>query len=79
MHTYTTAELKAHFSDVISEVREGETVIVTYGRRKEKVAAIVPYEQLNVRAPRPLGVLEESAGYRAVDDFEMSDEELLEA
>ena len=79
MHTLTTAQLKARFSEVLDEVRDGETVVITYGRRKEKVAAIVPYDRIAPAEPRPLGVLEERASYHIGDDFEVDDEELLES
>jgi antitoxin (DNA-binding transcriptional repressor) of toxin-antitoxin stability system len=39
----TVGELKPQFSDVLAEVRAGREIVVSYGRRKEKVAVIAPY------------------------------------
>ena len=41
--TYSTYEAKARFSEVLRQVREGETVTVTY--RGEPVAEIHPIQQ----------------------------------
>ncbi len=45
MITIGVGELKPHFSDILNEVRNGEEVVISYGRRKEKVAAIIPYSK----------------------------------
>ncbi|TAL20961.1 MAG: type II toxin-antitoxin system Phd/YefM family antitoxin, partial [Nitrospirae bacterium] len=46
MQVLSIGELKSHFSAVLAQVKNGETVVVSYGRNKEKVAAIVPYSQV---------------------------------
>lgn len=77
METMTIGELKAQFSAVLDKVRAGETIVIAYGKKKEKVAAIVPYKQLKPRRERRLGVLRGIAQYRISSDFKMTDEELL--
>ena len=79
MKTLTIGELKTHFSEVLEYVKQGETVVISYGRKKEKVAALIPYGQLSLAKPRPLGLLEGRAQCRILDDFSISDEELLES
>ena len=79
MKTVTIGELKAHFSDVLERVKQGETVVISYGRKKEKVAALIPYRQLQPAKPRPLGLLEGRAQCHILDDFSISDEELMES
>lgn len=76
MQILSIGELKAQFSAVLEQVRHGETVVVSYGRNKEKVAAIVPYAQIARHADRPLGILRDKARCVIGDDFEISDEEL---
>lgn len=78
MKTLTVGELKARFADVLKEVEGGQSIAVSYGRRRRKVAAIIPYEQYTGVCERTLGVLEGKATYRIAADFSMSDEELLE-
>lgn len=80
MKTLTVAELKAHFSEVLSQMAaDGQPVAISYGRRKEKVAAIVPYKLLEEPRPRVLGPLQGRARFKLHKDFALSDEELLGA
>ncbi len=77
MKTLAVGELKAHFSEVLEEVKHGNPVAVGYGKRKTKVAVIVPYSEYRKTAKRRLGVMEGRATYRTRSDFKMSDEEFL--
>ncbi len=80
MKTMTVGELKTHFSEVLEQlVRNGEPVIISYGRKKEQVAAIVPISQLAPQQDRPLGLMQGQAECILHDDFTISDEELLGA
>jgi len=78
MKTLTVGELKARFADVLKEVGGGQAIAVSYGRRRRKVAAIIPYEQYAGVCARTLGVLEGKATYRIGPSFSISDEELLD-
>jgi prevent-host-death family protein len=77
MKTISVGELKARFSEVLDAVRKGETVVVSYGRRREKVAAIVPYREARAQGKRTLGKLAGKARVRFARDFSITDEELL--
>ncbi len=79
MQTIPVGEFKARFSEIIDLVKEGETVVVSYGRNRERVAALVPYAQLPQAKPRQLGVLAGKARVDFADDFAIHDEELLGA
>lgn len=79
MQTIQVGEFKARFSEMIDSVRAGETIVVAYGRNQEKVAALIPYDQLPASQPRQLGMLAGKATVVIGDDFAMSDEELLGA
>ena len=79
MRIVTIGELKTHFSEVLEHVKQGETVVISYGRKKEKVAALIPYRQLIAAKPRSLGLLEGRAQCHILEDFSMSDEELLDS
>ena len=79
MQTIQVGEFKARFSEMIDSVRAGETIVVAYGRNQQKVAALIPYDQLPQRQPRRLGVLAGVAQVGFADDFAISDEELLGA
>ncbi|MBI2297036.1 MAG: prevent-host-death protein [Betaproteobacteria bacterium] len=72
----TIGEVKARFSEVLESVRRGKTVIISYGRKREKVAALVPYRRA-AASPRPLGLLRGKARCRIAKDFSVTDEQLL--
>jgi prevent-host-death family protein len=77
MKTLGIGEVKAHFSDILERVKGGEKVIVSYGKKKEKVAVIVPYAEYQPKGQRKLGLLQGKARFEIRGTFKMSDEELL--
>jgi len=77
MKTMTVADFKSRFSEALDAVREGETIVVSYGRNRRKVAAMVPYRDLEARSKRPLGLLKAKMRVSFGRDFSMSDSELL--
>ncbi len=77
MKMMTVGEFKTRFSEVLEQIKQGETVVICYGKQKQKVAALIPYEQLKSAAERPLGLLQERASCILHDDFAVSDDELL--
>lgn len=79
MKTMTVGEFKAHFSDALDAVRDGETIIVAYGRNRTKVAAMVPYAALNPAKKRTLGLLKGKVRLRFARTFSISDEDFLTA
>jgi len=80
MRTLTIGEFKAQFSDVLTAVRAGESVIVCYGRKKLRVAALVPYAEFAAGAgKRPLGLLKGKGSFTLAKDFALSDDEFLAA
>lgn len=79
MQTVQVGEFKARFSEMMDCVREGQTIVVAYGRNQEKVAALIPYAQLEAGAPRTLGTLAKVASVTFDPDFELTDAELLGA
>lgn len=78
MKTLTVGELKANFSDVLSTVlKTGEAVVISYGKKKARVAALIPIDQMKSNTPRILGALAGKAVVQFKTDFAMTDEEFL--
>jgi antitoxin (DNA-binding transcriptional repressor) of toxin-antitoxin stability system len=76
MKAMAVGEVKTHFSEVLEEVKRGNTVGILYGRTKKPVAMIVPY--LNQKmTKRKIGILDGKITIK-FKDFEMTTEELLE-
>jgi antitoxin (DNA-binding transcriptional repressor) of toxin-antitoxin stability system len=78
MRTLTIGEFKARFSAILTAVQAGESVIVCYGRKKERVAALVPYADFAAGVgKRPLGILKGKGSFSLGKDFAIRDEDLL--
>lgn len=75
MKTMPVGKLKTNFSRVIEQVRNGEKIVISYGKSKENVAVIVPYAEFKGTNAIKLGMLEGKATYEFSGDFEMSAEE----
>jgi antitoxin (DNA-binding transcriptional repressor) of toxin-antitoxin stability system len=77
MKTLQSAEAKTHFSSILRDIQAGNEVAIVYGRKKETVAVIIPYEQWKKNQKRRLGTLEGKVSVQFADDFAMTDEELV--
>lgn len=77
MKTLQVGELKAQFSKIIEEVKNGEEVTISYGKKHEKVAVIIPFNQYQKKNVRKLGLFEGEAKIVFKDDFKMTEEEFL--
>ena len=77
MQTFTIGELKTGFSEILKKIRSGEEIVISYGKKREKVAVLVPYSAYASTPERTLGLLKNRAGCIIHDDFEISEEEML--
>lgn len=77
MKTFQVAEIRAQFSSVLKEVEAGSEIGITFGKKKETIAVIVPIDQYKKMKERKLGTLEGKAKIRISEDWTISDEELL--
>lgn len=69
--------LQARFSEVLERVRNGQEFIVTYGKKREKVAMLIPYSRYMGKGERKLGLLKDRARCVIHEDFKLTDEEML--
>ena len=78
MQSVTIGEFKARFSHFLSLVKQGEEIVISYGRRKENVAVVIPYRREgNGKEARNIGILQGKASYGIKDGFKMTEEEFL--
>ena len=74
----TAAEFKANFSSVVDELKHGNKVVITYGRKKVPLATIIPQSQLNKpNYSVKIGDLKTQEWTYTLNDFEMTEEELI--
>lgn len=77
MEVISVGEFKARFSEILSQVKKGQEIVISFGKQRKKVAVLIPYRQLKHRPQRKLGLLKDRASYRIRDNFKLSDEEIL--
>ncbi len=78
MKTMAVGEIKAQFSEVLEQVKHGETFGILYGRKKEPIAMIVPYVAPEEKTERTLGVLDGKVTITFADDFKITEEEFAD-
>ena len=81
MQTLPVGEFKSHFSEVLEQIKEGKEFVISYGKQRKKLAALIPYKKFLKRknARRRIGILERKAGFKISGDFKMSEQEFLQS
>jgi hypothetical protein len=77
MKVITVGEFKSRMAFFIERILKGEEFIVSYGRKKNKIFKVSPIKE-EKPFKRKLGVLEGKATATFSEDWEMSEEELLD-
>ncbi|NUO00235.1 MAG: prevent-host-death protein [Saprospiraceae bacterium] len=77
MTKMTVGDFKATFSDMLKRVQQGESIAITFGRKKEILAYLIPKQNMPSPSPRPLGLLEGKAGFLIKENFKMTEEEMF--
>jgi prevent-host-death family protein len=78
MKSLPVGELKAHFSEVLEKVQQGESFGILYGKNKKPVAKIVPMDKPKKKPMRKLGILEGKVEFVFADNFKMTEEEFID-
>jgi len=76
MKVLTVGDLKTNFSEVLKAVQVGEEFAISFGKRKEVIAYLVPIHLRN-NGKRKIGILEGKATVTFKEDFKMTTEEFL--
>lgn len=79
MYQLSVGQFKSKFSEMLNRVQQGESIGITYGKNKKKVAALVPYSKAKKNHSIKLGLLEGKASFKMHDDFKITDEEFLKS
>jgi len=77
MQTISVGELKARFSEVLDLVKKGEEITISYGKKRKKVAVLLPYDRYSPKQERKLGLLKDRGACVIHKGFKLSDEEML--
>ena len=79
MKSLPISEVKSHFSSLLKEVEAGNEIIISFGKKRKKVAVIIPYAEYIKTKKRQLGALKGKLKVEFKPDFKMSEEEFLES
>lgn len=75
MKTMSVGEFKTHFSEILKKVESGEKVAITFGKKKEIKALLVPNEP--PKKKRKLGILQGKASYKIIGGHNTTEEEFF--
>lgn len=79
MKTLPLAEVKTHFSSLLKEVQTGSEIAISYGKKRETIAVIVPYQEYKRCKKRKLGTLKGKMKVIFEKDFPMTDSDLIKS
>jgi len=77
MKTLPVAQVKSHLSSLLKEVESGHEIAISFGRKKETIAVIIPYSEYKKNQNRTLGKLKGKVKISFAKDFKITDDELL--
>jgi prevent-host-death family protein len=77
MKSFSVADAKTQLSSILKEVEAGHEIAITYGKRKETIAVIMPYSAYITSKKRKLGTLKGKMKVKFERDFSLSDHELV--
>jgi len=72
----TVGKFKSNFSEVVDGVKKGEKYTVSYGKKKKKIAVLIPIDQYEKKV-RKLGLLEKDGPVKFAKNFKMTEEEFI--
>lgn len=78
MKSLSVGEFKAHFSEILEKVQQGESFGILYGKGKKLVAEINPPRKQKPKKKRKIGIWNGKVKIKFADNFKMTDEELLD-
>ena len=79
MKTLPLAEVKTNFSSLLKEVQAGNEIAVSYGKKRETIAVIVPYKEYKRSKKRKLGSLKGKMKVIFEKDFSITDADLIQS
>ena len=77
MDTFSATEVRNKLLSLLKEVESGKEIGITFGRKKQIIAVIVPIDKYKKIKTRKLGTLEGEAKIYFRENWEITEEELL--
>jgi prevent-host-death family protein len=77
MQEVTVGELKANFSEYLEKVAGGEEILISFGKKRKRVAVLLPYHRHGRGPERRLGLLKARGKCVIRKGFKFTDQEML--
>lgn len=77
MKTITVGEFKARLAEILERVSRGEEFVVSFGKKRVNIAALIPFKNYKKSKKRKIGLYDGKVKYSISDDFKMTTEEFL--
>ena len=77
MKTLPVAEIRTNFSALLKEEESGSEIGITFGRKKETIAVIIPIDEYKKIKARKLGTLEGKVKVEFSDNWAITEEEFI--
>ena len=77
MESISVGELKSCFSEVLERVQKGEEIVISYGKKRRKVAVLLPYDRYVPKQKRRIGLFKDRGKCVIHNDFKLTEEEML--
>lgn len=79
MKTLPVAEVRSNLSAILKEIESGSEIGISFGRRRQTIAVIVPIAEYKRIRERKLGSLVGKVTVEFSENWKMTDEEFLKS
>jgi prevent-host-death family protein len=77
MKTITVGEFKARLAEILERVSQGEEFVVSFGKKRVNIAALIPFKNYKKSKKRKIGLYDGKVKYSISENFKMTTEEFL--
>ncbi len=77
MKTIQVSEFRTRLAEILEKVAGGEEYIVSFGKKRINVAALIPFKKYKKNKRRKIGLYDGKVKYSVTPDFKMTPEELI--
>ncbi|MEW6667077.1 MAG: type II toxin-antitoxin system prevent-host-death family antitoxin [Thermodesulfobacteriota bacterium] len=77
MQEVTVGEFKANFSEYLERVSRGEEITISFGKKRKRVAVLLPYVRHTKAPERKLGLFKARGRCVIRKGFKFTDEDML--
>jgi prevent-host-death family protein len=77
MKTISVGEFKARLAEILERVSKGEEFVVSFGKKRMNVAALIPFKNYKKSKKRKIGLYDGKVKYMISEDFKMTAEEFI--